>query len=508
MAGLANPSFPQSQRGDAHYRDLESRVLSLSDKYQSTLHELEEATRKISRLKRERGLLLDKIRSLTQPGDLSSDTGLSSSDDEFVLGKTASPSKPSKGTRKPAVVTKVGRTSRERAHQPPSPVDDHQNGIMSGISAGVASARSTKRSKPGRKLQTVPRDAQGALMFPFQVGPVTVHSLGRVEYERDAYHTRAYIFPIGYKASKRYMSIHDPDIDTNWTQTIEDGGEGPRFVLTPEEKPEEPLVGGSCSAVWTQLIRAGYKIRGREFLSNSVSGPEHFGLAIPTIKHLIQELPDARLCKYYDFQVWDSAGTLVDKKDDPTAPPPAKRPRKKKVTDSHQEAQLADTGSPAMSPAGTPGPTSPELLPTEKAPTDESNTMLPPPFKTETNLDVTPNGANQDGGPSGGAASSLYPTFRADISMIMDQPYGSLGASHPVNTTPRLIPRAPEVYGHSPLHINGLLGHNGNNRASQSHSSIASENGDGDRSDMDGVQSGRDLSMEFGSADEDDDLDD
>ncbi|KAJ3343247.1 magnesium ion transporter [Gonapodya sp. JEL0774] len=491
---IQNPAYLAS-RPDSQYRELEAKVATLGDKHQVTLQELEQCKRKISRLKRERGLLLDKIRSLSKPGELSSDSGLSSSDDDFLPTKSASPSKTVRGGKKSAA-PKAVRTSRDRVThpQPLSPVDEYGNGSASG-----ATSSKGRRSKPARKLQTVPRDAEGNLVYPFQVGAVAVHSLGRVEFERDSYHSRAYIFPIGYRTSKRYMSIHDPQAETNWIQTIEDGGDAPRFVLTPEDKPDEIITGASCSAVWTQLIRGGtgYKIRGRDFLSNSVSGPEHFGLAIPTIKHLIQELPNARQCKYYDFQVWDAAGTLVDKKDDAVAPPPAKRPRKRKAAESHQAD--ASGGSPAPSPSGTPAPTSPDLSITNSHADDQLSavSLLPPPFLpsgvSENRVGIV--GVSTPNRPVSGQliavgqqSPSLPGATRPDGSILAGLSANRGNILRPDDPTLRISSREPESFVSLQLGGHSASDDRYRGHSIKIHSSAASESGDGDRSDMDGVE--------------------
>ena len=53
-----------------------------------------------------------------------------------------------------------------------------------------------------RKIQPVPMDEQGNVILPLQIGILTLHSLGKVDFERDLFHNERYIYPIGYTISR------------------------------------------------------------------------------------------------------------------------------------------------------------------------------------------------------------------------------------------------------------------------------------------------------------------
>lgn len=74
---------------------------------------------------------------------------------------------------------------------------------MNNIEPAPKKVRSSRR-----KRITLPRDENGAVQFPVQIASLNVISLGKIEYERPAFHNERYIFPIGY-------TVERLDIQTN-----------------------------------------------------------------------------------------------------------------------------------------------------------------------------------------------------------------------------------------------------------------------------------------------------
>lgn len=149
-------------------------------------------------------------------------------------------------------------------------------------------------------------ESDGTPILPMQLGILTLISVGTVEWSRPKFHTQKYIFPIGYTVRRHifilifrtYPSLLYADRHTRFTCTIEDGGEGPRFVLTPEDQPDTPIIAATPTGAWTAAMRRANDLRNRS-TTNSASGPEYFGLANPVITYLIQNLPNARSCENY-----------------------------------------------------------------------------------------------------------------------------------------------------------------------------------------------------------------
>ncbi|RKP09765.1 F/Y-rich N-terminus-domain-containing protein, partial [Thamnocephalis sphaerospora] len=150
-------------------------------------------------------------------------------------------------------------------------------------------------------VQPIPRDAYGMPALPVQVGILTVVSLGHVVYDREAFHNERYIWPVGYMVKRPYASMRYPDRQTVYTCTVRDGIDGPKFYLEPEDQPDGVIEANTATGAWTTAVRLANKVRNRDH-SNSASGPDYFGFSHPTIAKLIQELPNAELCKHYVMQ--------------------------------------------------------------------------------------------------------------------------------------------------------------------------------------------------------------
>ncbi|KAG6902616.1 hypothetical protein C0995_014222 [Termitomyces sp. Mi166 len=157
-------------------------------------------------------------------------------------------------------------------------------------------------------IPMVPRDKRGKPMLPLNVGIMTVISLGDV-CMREHFHTERYIFPVGYEVTRRYLSTVDPNIEVVYHCTILDGGDGPKFQIVPSDVPDRPVIAGTATGAWSSIVKQANTIRNRQH-SNSVSGPDFFGLGQNTIKHLIQQLPNADRLRDYVWQNFIEGGPL------------------------------------------------------------------------------------------------------------------------------------------------------------------------------------------------------
>ncbi|KAF8264382.1 hypothetical protein EI94DRAFT_1805910 [Lactarius quietus] len=153
-------------------------------------------------------------------------------------------------------------------------------------------------------IPMVPRDKTGRPVLPLNVGIMTVNCLGEV-CMREHFHTERYIFPW---AIQRYLSARDPNAETVYNCTILDGGDGPKFQIIANDMADKPIIAGTATGAWSVVVRAANHVRNRQH-SNSVSGPDFFGLGQNTIKHLIQELPGADRLKDYVWQNFVEGGS-------------------------------------------------------------------------------------------------------------------------------------------------------------------------------------------------------
>ncbi|TFY76598.1 hypothetical protein EWM64_g7415 [Hericium alpestre] len=129
-------------------------------------------------------------------------------------------------------------------------------------------------------IPTVPRDRKNRPLLPLNVGIMTVISLGEV-CMREHFHTERYIFPVGYEVTRRYLSARDPNAEVVYHCTILDGGDGPKFQIVANDMPDKPIIAGTATGAWS---------------------------VVNTIKHLIQELPNADRLKDYVWQHFTEGG--------------------------------------------------------------------------------------------------------------------------------------------------------------------------------------------------------
>ena len=106
---------------------------------------------------------------------------------------------------------------------------------------------------------------------------------------------------------RRYMSTIDPNHDVVYHCTILDGGDGPKFQIIPADATDRPVIAGTATGAWSAIVKQANTIRNRQH-SNSVSGPDFFGLGQNTIKHLIQQLPNAGRLRDYVWQHFVEGG--------------------------------------------------------------------------------------------------------------------------------------------------------------------------------------------------------
>ena len=115
------------------------------------------------------------------------------------------------------------------------------------------------------------------------------------------------VYSLNAIISRRYLSARDPNSEVVYHCKILNGDHGPSFQIIADDLPDKPIVAGTPTGAWSVVVRAANHIRNRVH-SNSVSGPDFFGLGQNTIKHLIQQLPDADRLKDYVWQTFIEGG--------------------------------------------------------------------------------------------------------------------------------------------------------------------------------------------------------
>ncbi|KAH0790618.1 F/Y-rich N-terminus family protein [Histomonas meleagridis] len=126
-----------------------------------------------------------------------------------------------------------------------------------------------------------------------------VISVGNIVYDRPAYHTERYIYPVGYVAERLYSSIRSANERIWYRCMILDGGNEPLFRVEAKDDPTICYEGPLPTTPWVNIFREVRKLKHLNTSVVTVSGPEYYGLTYPIVTMLIQRLPGASLCSKY-----------------------------------------------------------------------------------------------------------------------------------------------------------------------------------------------------------------
>ncbi|XP_014661966.1 PREDICTED: transforming growth factor beta regulator 1-like isoform X2 [Priapulus caudatus] len=168
---------------------------------------------------------------------------------------------------------------------------------------GTSKSKKHKREATAKKffVQQIPLDDVGRPLFPIVVDGLTVHSLGEIVHDRQAFHTEQHIYPVGFCSSRTFDDVKNLGRKCLYTCKILDGGEVPRFEIVPESSPETLVMGFTAQGCLNELLRIINASRKEDQLEFSGQGEDFFGFAHPTIQNLIQSCPGARKCSSYKW---------------------------------------------------------------------------------------------------------------------------------------------------------------------------------------------------------------
>jgi hypothetical protein len=148
-----------------------------------------------------------------------------------------------------------------------------------------------------------PRDEHGNVILPLYFGAMALLSLGTVVTDRPEFHTDRYVYPVGFRTSREFLSMKNPGERTLYTsEIVDEGGPKPVFQVTPSDDPSAVIRAPSSSAAWKAVLMAVNALRSRSMgktYTSSVSGPEYFGFAHPVVCRLLSTLPGVELCSRY-----------------------------------------------------------------------------------------------------------------------------------------------------------------------------------------------------------------
>lgn len=130
--------------------------------------------------------------------------------------------------------------------------------LMSSLMQSQEGVPNTPVQKKKTSKLNILKDEEGNIIYPIVINSsLQTLNLGRIEWEKPAYHTEKNLFPIGYAAVREHASMTKLGERALYTCEILDGGTKPLYKLTPHEDEENPIIKESSTGCWviiTMLI--------------------------------------------------------------------------------------------------------------------------------------------------------------------------------------------------------------------------------------------------------------
>jgi len=247
----AAKEYARNVRSEAEQRKIMEESKELAAKYKETqlsnanlLISIDTCRRRITRLRQERNLLVDKIceQGLLPPAkEIHSDDSECDSDEYFsdlpASRFMASPSSNFLVRKRPASAGEDG--GQDSIFYGTGSNGNHisksfkaSKGARKAADGGFLTIDQPNPLTPLKKLNVV-MGADGKPMLPLSLGVVTLVALGQVEWQRESFHNKRYVWPIGFHTTRNYPSCVDPDQPAAlYHSRILDGGiAGPIFQV-------------------------------------------------------------------------------------------------------------------------------------------------------------------------------------------------------------------------------------------------------------------------------------
>lgn len=286
---------PNNTGSDATAEALEATMQRLLEKNYDLTKQLESSLLKISRLRKQRSVLLDVIVKANKndyaDDDDDDDSDLSAGDIQSDIFSSDEDTVPP--------TTTVAKKRHVKDEDAPTAVKRKKT-ASSAPSSQDKSAPPQKRQRSNKPIE-VKRDEHGNYILPVQLGRVKLLSLGEIIPEPDFY-SQTHIFPVGYSIQRTFRSMVQQDVFTLYTCSIEKDEKlnKPLFCIQGEDAPEIEIRKLTPSDAWAEVLRRSNILR-KKVYKNTVSGTEYYGLSSATIRKMVQELPRARECEGYEW---------------------------------------------------------------------------------------------------------------------------------------------------------------------------------------------------------------
>lgn len=167
-------------------------------------------------------------------------------------------------------------------------------------SKGGSSERTGASATKPNSIQVKPInvDQNGRPIFPIEMGPLSIYSIGEIVNSYSHYHDSKCIFPVGY-CSTRLCSSSSLEQPSLYTCKILDDGHSPKFEISPEDSPETIF---SSHIITDAYSRFQNSLGSQPNDLTGMDAYEFFGLSQPTVQNLIQSLPGACRCSGYEWK--------------------------------------------------------------------------------------------------------------------------------------------------------------------------------------------------------------
>lgn len=149
-----------------------------------------------------------------------------------------------------------------------------------------------------------------------QRGSLKVVSFGRIKSSPFAFHSNRYIFPVGFVAKRRFWSYIAPDTLIEYTHSIEENGDKPRFCILASDDPDHRMEADTMEQCW-DLLTTRLDVAATARGSSNVRGhgdmawkEDMFGFPAWVVA-AIEAMPEASDCGAYNFQFWKRTQTAA-----------------------------------------------------------------------------------------------------------------------------------------------------------------------------------------------------
>ncbi|VDO11126.1 unnamed protein product [Rodentolepis nana] len=136
--------------------------------------------------------------------------------------------------------------------------------------------------------------------FCVRVGSLILHNVGQLlphQIESENFHTRKYIYPVFYSASRIFWSMRRPGQRSLYRCEISEQDGRPLFHVTVIDKgfPNVVLQSFNCTELWREIAKKVQQLRMENgFIQNFphlICGEEMFGLSDPNVLRAVESLP-------------------------------------------------------------------------------------------------------------------------------------------------------------------------------------------------------------------------